>query len=359
MISGVAHIFLTSSNGTNILEPFVNTTNEKYAEKHGDKYGELTMVGVEAEDDDVIGIGRKLSTKYFSFDSSNWLLSREVEGVLRNASKTSNLCEVSSSAGKVPITPDQADILIRKLYNFYKNHDDVYVPESRNEAPARARMLRKTQYDSLTKGAKTIVRVMAEELEKRIIHKKIPKFRLIGLAMSKQCSSDEMRELFSTEQLQQADKLYKEALLHVYEQELGGFRCKQQQQAQQGEGEGLVQQRRKSALNLFKFSGGQQSANSSQSAAQLAVEPEIRIFRSLTESVLSKFRDEDGIINHYALFTEQKSLLPLHYAVFRQTAPGITNEATCERVFSAAKGLSDPNMSSDTLSNYVYIRCNH
>lgn len=53
--------------------------------------------------------------------------------------------------------------------------------------------------------------------------------------------------------------------------------------------------------------------------------------------------------------TEVKDDFPIVYAGFRQYAPCLPHEGNVERVNSAAKCASDPNMDAEKLSRRVYI----
>ena len=77
---------------------------------------------------------------------------------------------------------------------------------------------------------------------------------------------------------------------------------------------------------------------------------EIEVWRSLSDSVVDSHRGSDNLVNHYSLMNEQRKVVPLHFALFRQVAPGITHEANIERVNSTAQSIQDPNHDAETLS---------
>ena len=85
------------------------------------------------------------------------------------------------------------------------------------------------------------------------------------------------------------------------------------------------------------------------------VDIEIQRWNDISESILARHRGQGKSMNLYSLFSEQRSSFPLLFALFGQTAPGITHEANVERVNSAAQGLLDPNLDANTLSRYIYI----
>ena len=64
------------------------------------------------------------------------------------------------------------------------------------------------------------------------------------------------------------------------------------------------------------------------------------------------------MINHFSLMTKVKDNFPIVYAGFRQYVPCLPHEGNVERVNSAAKCASDPNMDAEKLSRRIYIQQN-
>ena len=73
---------------------------------------------------------------------------------------------------------------------------------------------------------------------------------------------------------------------------------------------------------------------------------------------VSSFRDEDGLLDEYAMFWAWRKRFPLHFIVFKQTASHLPYEANVERVFSLAGYLSDPCRHADHLVDMVMASVN-
>ena len=71
----------------------------------------------------------------------------------------------------------------------------------------------------------------------------------------------------------------------------------------------------------------------------------------LDKAIVKKFRDDDGIVNEFALLYELRSKLPLHWIVFKQTASHLPAPARGEygarQLFSRSGALSDDNGKMD------------
>ena len=62
---------------------------------------------------------------------------------------------------------------------------------------------------------------------------------------------------------------------------------------------------------------------------------------------MREFRDDEGIVNEFALVYHLRNSFPLHYVVFKQTASHLPHEGNSEQLFSRAGGLSDDNGKMD------------
>ena len=85
---------------------------------------------------------------------------------------------------------------------------------------------------------------------------------------------------------------------------------------------------------------------------------EIERCERLSADEIDKFRDEDGLLNEFALAWQLRDRFPLHLIVFKQTACHLCHEANVEQIFSRAGLLSDPNIDQDYLVTLVMISCN-
>lgn len=57
-----------------------------------------------------------------------------------------------------------------------------------------------------------------------------------------------------------------------------------------------------------------------------------------------------GLLNEFKLLWKVRKEFPLHFIVFKQTASHLPHEGNVEQIFSAAGGLSDPNMDPSFLA---------
>ena len=85
---------------------------------------------------------------------------------------------------------------------------------------------------------------------------------------------------------------------------------------------------------------------------------EIERWERLSADEIDKFRDEDGLLNEFALAWQLRDRFPLHLIVFKQTACHLCHEANVEQIFSRAGLLTDPNIDQDFLATLVMISCN-
>ena len=67
----------------------------------------------------------------------------------------------------------------------------------------------------------------------------------------------------------------------------------------------------------------------------------------LDTKTVSKFRDDLGIVNEFALMYELRKEFPLHFIVFKQTSSHIPHEWNSEQLFSRSGALSDNNGKMD------------
>jgi hypothetical protein len=89
-----------------------------------------------------------------------------------------------------------------------------------------------------------------------------------------------------------------------------------------------------------------------------AVAYEMQQWSELPRSVVDNFRDSQGILDEFALMSDQKSKFPIHCVVFERTAPHLASEADCETFFALTKGISDPNMFPSMLRALSKISAN-
>ena len=64
-------------------------------------------------------------------------------------------------------------------------------------------------------------------------------------------------------------------------------------------------------------------------------------------STIRKFKDDEGVVNEFALLYDVRDKFPLHYIVFKQTASHIAHEGNSEQIFSRSGALSDNNGKMD------------
>ena len=67
----------------------------------------------------------------------------------------------------------------------------------------------------------------------------------------------------------------------------------------------------------------------------------------LDKKTIGEFRDDEGIVNEFALMYHVRNSFPLHYIVFKQTASHIPHEGNSEQLFSRSGALSDDNGKMD------------
>jgi hypothetical protein len=84
---------------------------------------------------------------------------------------------------------------------------------------------------------------------------------------------------------------------------------------------------------------------------------EVTAYKNLPLYVINKHK-KNGIVDHFSLFAELRLTFPIHYVIFCMNVPALAVEANVKRTFSCAKGISDPNMLSSTLEDYVFIARN-
>ena len=73
------------------------------------------------------------------------------------------------------------------------------------------------------------------------------------------------------------------------------------------------------------------------------VTEEAKRWAAIDLQTIREFRDDDGIVNEFALVYHLRKSFPLHYTVFRQTASHIPHEGNSEQLFSRSGALSDNN----------------
>ena len=67
------------------------------------------------------------------------------------------------------------------------------------------------------------------------------------------------------------------------------------------------------------------------------VTDEAERWEQLDKKTIREFRDDEGIVNEFALLYHVRSAFPLHFAVFKQTAFHLSHEGNSEQLFSRAQ----------------------
>ena len=82
---------------------------------------------------------------------------------------------------------------------------------------------------------------------------------------------------------------------------------------------------------------------------------------SLDKATARQFKDDERIINEFALLYHVQNQFPLHYIVFKQTASHIPHEGNSEQIFSRSGTLSDDNgkMDAERLAIWTSIGINY
>ena len=194
------------------------------------------------------------------------------------------------------------------------------------------------------------------EVSSTVIRHQPPWSRRVSLAMSHHLPVQKLAKLVGDESWKLYEEDLKQALQSMHELGLGGYTS--EPALAQPADIGKVGEKRQ--RQLFFEDDDSRDATPSNPNPQVfsAVDLELFTWRALKEQELQPHVGEDGIMNHYSLFTKLKDRFPLLFSVFRQVAPGIAHEANVERVNSAAERLSDPNMKAETLRRYVFIARN-
>ena len=68
---------------------------------------------------------------------------------------------------------------------------------------------------------------------------------------------------------------------------------------------------------------------------------------ALDARTIREFRDDEGIVNEFALVYHLRQSFPLHFIVFKQTASHLPHEGNTEQLFSRSGALSDDNGKMD------------
>ena len=81
---------------------------------------------------------------------------------------------------------------------------------------------------------------------------------------------------------------------------------------------------------------------------------------TIDQAQIDELKDNDGIINEFALLYKLRNSFPLHYILFKQVSSHLCHEANTEQLFSLAGGMSDDNGKMDPyrLSIWVSIAAN-
>ena len=87
---------------------------------------------------------------------------------------------------------------------------------------------------------------------------------------------------------------------------------------------------------------------------------EIDIWKAIGAETIDKFKDEDGLVDEFALAFSLREQVPVHFALFKQLAADLPHEANAESTFSLSGSLSHKNThtSPGVLSTYVRINKN-
>ena len=64
---------------------------------------------------------------------------------------------------------------------------------------------------------------------------------------------------------------------------------------------------------------------------------------ALDKKIIREHKDDEGIVNEFALMYHVRQSFPLHYIVFKQTASHLPHEGNSEQLFSRSGALSDNN----------------
>ena len=88
-----------------------------------------------------------------------------------------------------------------------------------------------------------------------------------------------------------------------------------------------------------KYHGGRDLFN--------AISDEIARWAAIEKAKIDSFKDDNGLVNEFALMWHLRVSFPLHFAVFKQTASHMCHEGNTEQLFSLSGRLSDDNGKMD------------
>ena len=84
------------------------------------------------------------------------------------------------------------------------------------------------------------------------------------------------------------------------------------------------------------------------------------LWQAIPPAKVNEFRDDDGLVNEFALLWNVRIQFPLHFTVFKQVSSHMAHEGNSEELFSQAGNLSSDNGRGDPdkLATWTYVSKN-
>ena len=335
----------------NTLKPVLDDVLDKWKRENRGKKDAI----VEDDDDDPgAKMGKPVPATSLGLSSDDWDISLELESFLEYPFAIKESIE-----HKGYLTGAQAHVLIYDLMQGCRGD----VPLLLKLHPRSVRLAdRKREEHSRVAADLSIIlsearRVMNDELKVCFFGERPSNLRMVQMFMSKQLAFEDWApaEWFAHTKGLYAHMLREAAIIDNIGSTSGRAAATEPPRKAQKVGAGLFRFAGKQAVEDLPSDGPDESATTHDEVSE-----EMQGWKTLEQSKIQEFVDEDGVINEMAMMYKLRHLFPLHYRVFKQVSSHISHEANTEQLFSLAGGLSDDNgkMSPENLAVWTAIGAN-
>jgi hypothetical protein len=318
------------------LRPVIDPVVSRFKIDKGADAAIVEDVGSESDDDSGVR-KRDVPCSELGISETNWQQSIEMESFLKFPNSTARTVEMNLN-----VTGAQALQMMVVWYDASHKKSGLPLLDFPKTAKLRHRIRKSLgvrKHDKLSVGTQDAIREVATEMCERFfpVGDGQPSVtRLIQIYMSKQMPAE---DVLAAPVLAQAKTAYTNALRDATKvvKPRGGEAAPHAKNCDK-------RKRATSETVCFFSPGAEEEVDAVEDATTDSVALEIEIWNGLPASLIRRHTCPlTSLLDEFALISEIRLKVPLHYIVFREVCSHICHEGNSEQLFSLAKLLADPN----------------
>jgi hypothetical protein len=334
------------------LRPVLDPVVSKFKLDKGDKAAIVKDVDSDPEEESGVR-KRDVPSSELGISEAHWQQSIEMESFLKFPNSTARTVEMN-----LDVTGAQALQMMVVWYNASHKKGGLSVlgfPRTPKLRHRTRKSLGNRSHAALSQGTRDAIREVASEMCDRFFPVGAGQpsdTRLIQIYMSKQMPAE---FVLATPVLAQAKSCYLNALRDAAKANRSAPRSTPANRAKNCD----KRKRNMSETVCFFSRNGEEECEADEDPALDTVADEVRYWQDLSTALIKRHTcSETSLLNEFALVSEIRLKVPLHYFVFREVSAHLCHEGNSEQLFSISKGLADPNTNPSFLRVMTKICAN-